>query len=122
MENYRHITWRRVGLVRPWPRPIQNDSDLSQGPAVCSAAQSGDGQLAALLFATLWRTSRRDRGARSLRGIDVRRRGSLPPGGDRMRRKRSLAPDTTYTGSGTVVWMRIRDFFKRFSASGAAPG
>ena len=39
-----------------------------------------------------------------------------------MRRKRSLAPDTTYTGSGTVVWMRIRDFFKRFSASGAAPG
>ena len=39
-----------------------------------------------------------------------------------MRRKRSLAPDTRYTGSGTVVWMRIRDFFKRFSASGAAPG
>ena len=39
-----------------------------------------------------------------------------------MRRKRSLAPDTTYTGSGTVAWMRIRDFFKRFSASGAAPG
>ena len=39
-----------------------------------------------------------------------------------MRWKLSLAPDTTYTGSGTVVWMRIRDFFKRFSASGAAPG
>jgi len=26
--------------LAPWLRPIQNDSDLSQGPVVCSAAQS----------------------------------------------------------------------------------